>query len=307
VRKGIAEVKNPSVSLPHLPLAVSRIKDYWALSKPRVTLLVWATTLAGMVLAARIANWQVGGAMLFHTLLGSWLVIAGANALNQVLEVLPDSLMKRTQNRPIPAGRIGSTEALAVGVVWASLGLGQLALFVNSLTAMLGAVSIALYVFAYTPLKPRSHLATAIGAVPGAIPPLAGWTAVTGQVEVTGVILFAIQFLWQFPHFWAIAWLVKDDYDAAGFKMLPFPGASGTATATACLQYAAATAPFAAALALRLERPVLYLAAAVPLCVWFALASNRFRKQPDQAHARKVLKASIAFLPLLLLAAIVAS
>jgi protoheme IX farnesyltransferase len=260
-----------------------------------------------MVLAGRIVGWHVSGQLLFHTLLGSWLVIASANALNQVLEVDADSRMKRTQNRPIPARRISATEGLAVGVLWASLGLAQLYWFVNPLTAALGAASIALYVFAYTPLKPRSHLATALGAVPGAIPPLAGWTAVTGQVGVTGVILFAIQFLWQFPHFWAIAWLVREDYEAAGFKMLPFPGASGEATATACLHYAAATTPFALALALRLDKPIVYTLAALPLCAWFVLSSYRFRKTPDQAMARKVLKASIGFLPLLLLAAIAAS
>ncbi|MEO7454341.1 MAG: heme o synthase [Fimbriimonadales bacterium] len=293
--------------MPRLPLALARLKDYWALSKPRVTLLVWATTLAGMVLAANIGGLPAGGALFFHTLIGSWLVIASANALNQVLEVDADSRMKRTQNRPIPSGRIGLTEGLAVGVIWASVGLAQLFWFVNPITALLGAVSIALYVFAYTPLKPKTHLATAVGAIPGAIPPLAGWTAVSGHIGATGVILFAIQFLWQFPHFWAIAWLIKDDYEAAGFKMLPFPGASGEATATACLQYAAATAPFALLLATRLNSPWIYVSAAVPLCFWFAYASFKFRKTPDQGAARKVLKASIAFLPLLLLAAIAAS
>ena len=300
-------MKNPSVSVPHFPIAAARLKDYWALSKPRVTLLVWATTLAGMVLAARLSELSLNGFLLFHTLLGSWLVIASANALNQVIEVVPDSRMKRTRSRPIPSGRLSGTEALAVGVAWAVLGLAQLFFFVNPLTATLGAASIAIYVFAYTPLKPRSHLATAIGAIPGAIPPLAGWTAVTGEVGVTGVVLFAIQFLWQFPHFWAIAWLVKDDYDLAGFKMLPFPGASGEATAAACLHYSLATAPFALLLGLVLRNPAIYLVAAVPLCAWFALASYKFRKSPDEAMARKVLKASIGFLPLLLLAAIAAS
>jgi protoheme IX farnesyltransferase len=260
-----------------------------------------------MVLAANLGSVSLSAVLLLHTLIGSWLVIASANALNQVLEVDADSRMKRTQSRPIPSGRLGLTEGLAVGVVWGSLGLAQLFVFVNPLTAMLGAASIALYVFAYTPLKPKTHLATAIGAIPGAIPPLAGYTAVTGSIGSTGVILFAIQFLWQFPHFWAIAWLIREDYEAAGFKMLPFPGASGKATATACLQYAAATAPFALALALKLANPWLYVAAALPLCLWFAYASYRFKKNPDPLAARKVLKASIAFLPLLLLAAIAAS
>ncbi len=300
-------MKNPSISLPQVPLLVMRLKDYWALSKPRVTLLVWGTTLAGMVLGARIASVSISASLLFNTLLGSWLVIAAANVLNQVLEVEPDSRMQRTRNRPLPANRVGLTEGLALGVVWAVVGLLLLALFVNLLTAALGALSIALYVFAYTPLKPRTHLATAIGAIPGAIPPLAGWTAVTGDFAATSLLLFAVQFLWQFPHFWAIAWLVRKDYDAAGFKMLPFPNADAVATASACLQYAAATAPFALALALALDKPYLYLIPAALLSVWFAMASYHFKKRSDEAGARKVLKASIVYLPLLLLAAIAAS
>lgn len=300
-------MKNPSISLPQVPLLVMRLKDYWALSKPRVTLLVWGTTLAGMVLGARIASVSISASLLFNTLLGSWLVIAAANVLNQVLEVEPDSRMQRTRNRPLPANRVGLTEGLALGVVWAVAGLVLLAVTVNLVTAALGAISIALYVFAYTPLKPRTHLATAIGAIPGAIPPLAGWTAVTGDFAATGLLLFAVQFLWQFPHFWAIAWLVRKDYDAAGFKMLPFPNADGVATASACLHYAAATAPFALALALALDKPYLYLIPASLLSVWFAMASYHFKKRPDEAGARKVLKASIVYLPLLLLAAIAAS
>jgi len=300
-------LKNPSISLPQVPLLTTRLRDYWALSKPRVTLLVWGTTLAGMTLGARIASAPISASLLFNTLLGSWLVIAAANVLNQVLEVVPDSRMQRTRNRPLPANRVGLTEGLALGVVWAVAGLILLAACVNLLTAALGAMSIALYVFAYTPLKPKTHLATAVGAIPGAIPPLAGWTAVTGDLAATGLLLFAVQFLWQFPHFWAIAWLVRKDYEAARFKMLPFPNADGTATASACIQYAAATAPFALSLALAVSKPYLYLVPAGVLSLWFVLASYQFRKRPDEAGARKVLKASIVYLPLLLLAAIVAS
>ena len=177
-------------------MAASRLKDYWALTKPRVTLLVWATTLAGMVLAARITGATMTVGMLAATLAGSWLVIASANVLNQVLEVDSDAKMSRTRRRPLPSGRVGLTEGLALAVVWALSGLIILSLWVNMLTALLGAASIALYVFAYTPLKAKTHVATAVGAIPGAIPPLAGWTAVTGTIEMTGVILFAIQFLW---------------------------------------------------------------------------------------------------------------
>jgi len=260
-----------------------------------------------MVLGAKIASVPLSQPLLFSTLLGSWLVIAAANALNQVLEVEPDSHMERTRSRPLPAGRVGITEGLMLGVIWAVAGLATLAFFVNLLTAMLGAISIALYVFAYTPLKPKTHLATAIGAIPGAIPPLAGWTAVTGNFAATGLLLFAVQFLWQFPHFWAIAWLVREDYDRAGFKMLPFRNADGRATASACMQYAAAAAPFALALSLVVANRMIYLAPAALLSLWYVMACYRFKGSPSEAGARKVLKASIAYLPLLLLVAIVAS
>lgn len=295
-----------TVAFPGSPMT-ARLRDYWALSKPRVTLLVWGTTAAGMALGANLASKSVPLSFILATLLGSWLVIASANVLNQVLEIEPDGKMQRTRQRALPAGRVGETEGLALGVLWAACGLAVLYVLVNPLTAMLGAVSIALYVFAYTPLKKRTHLATAVGAIPGAIPPLAGVAAVTGQVTPLGVMLFAMQFLWQFPHFWAIAWLVREDYAAAGFKMLPFPSADAAATSGACLQYAIATVPFALAPALLLERPWLYGVPALGLSVWFAWASYRFTRTQDTDGARKVLKASIVFLPLLLIAAIIAS
>jgi protoheme IX farnesyltransferase len=297
-------VKNPTVSLPAVFFAASRLKDYWALSKPRVTLLVWSTTLAGMVLATRIASFPVSAGLFAATLAGSWLVIASANLLNQLLEVGPDSKMARTRNRPLPTGRVGFTEGLALAVLWGVSGLAILSVWVNLLTALFGAVSIVLYAFAYTPLKPKTHLATAIGAIPGAIPPLAGWTAVTGSIEMTGVILFSVQFLWQFPHFWAIAWLVREDYKLAGFKMLPFPDADAAATATACLHYSLAVVPFALALALHTQYWIIFLAASTILSVWFVRASLFFRANPNEIGARKVLKATILYLPVLQLIAI---
>ena len=257
-----------------------------------------------MVLAARIAGANLSAALVAAMLTGSWLVIASANVLNQVLEIRSDAKMSRTRNRPLPAGRVGLTEGLALAVVWAISGLFILSIWVNLLTALLGALSITLYAFAYTPLKPVTHVATAIGAIPGAIPPLAGWTAATGTIDMIGVILFAIQFLWQFPHFWAIAWLVRDDYRAAGFKMLPFPEADGLSTATACLHYAIATVPFSLALAVKMHLWPIYLAVCLALSVWFVRAAVQFRSHPDEMGARRVLKASILFLPALQLTAI---
>ena len=296
-------MKNPSISVPHLPLALARAKDYWALSKPRVTLLVWATTLAGMVLAGRIGGWHVSGTLLFNTLVGSWLVIASANALNQVLEVDADSRMKRTQNRPIPGGRISVTEGLVVGVLWASLGLAQLYWFVNPLTAALGAASIALYVFAYTPLKPKSHLATALGAVPGAIPPLAGWTAVTGQIGVTGVLLFAIQFLWQFPHFWAIAWLAHRDYSTAGFKLLPAEKGPTKFTALQTIIYALLLIPLTILPYLvELTTGTTSIVVIMLANIFLVVQCIRLYINMDVKSARRVMFSSYIYLPVVLLA-----
>lgn len=286
---------------PAVTVHPSRLSDYWALSKPRVTILVWITTLLGMVIAAGVADIQVGGWLFFHMLVGSWLVIAAANVFNQVLEREADSKMRRTRTRPIASGRIATREGWALGAVWVILGLSQLALFVNLLVALFGAVSIAAYAFAYTPLKPRSHLATAIGAIPGAIPPLAGWVAVTGSISLPGIMLFALQFFWQFPHFWAIAWLLREDYFAAGFKMLPFPGADGKSTALATLQYSLAAWPLSFAFSVFVLQPVVYVLGAFALNLWITLAAHRFWVSPGDAQAKKVLKASVVYLPLLLL------
>lgn len=281
-----------------LAIGSPKIREAWALSKPRVTLLVWATTMFGLVLAggASASPWLV-----VNALLGSWFVIASANALNQVLEMVPDSKMRRTSQRPLPAGRLTKTEGLAVGVAWAIAGLAELAIFVNPLTAFLGALSIALYVFAYTPLKSRTHLATAIGAIPGAIPPLAGYAAVTGRLELPGILLFAIQFFWQFPHFWAIAWILRDDYESAGFKMLPYPGADGAATGLCAIQFSVPLLPLSLLYGAFIEYSVVYWIGASALSLWVVFAAYRFWKRADDAAAKKLLRVSVLYLPLLLI------
>lgn len=283
---------------PQLFRAVAaRARDYWLLSKPRVTLLVWGTNLFGMALA----GWAPLGASLSN-LIGAWLVIASANALNQVFEAEPDGAMARTRLRPIPGGRIKAGEALAVGLVWGLAGVTLLALLVNGLTAILGAASIVLYALVYTPLKRRTHLCTAIGALPGAIPPLAGWAAVTGNIDPPALLLFAIQFFWQFPHFWSIAWILRDDYAKAGFKMLPYPGADGLATATCCLQYTLAVLPLSLVYAATLSKAWLYVPLALLAWLWLFSASLRFKRESDTDSARKLLKATVGYLPLLLAA-----
>lgn len=274
---------------------IERLRAYWQLSKPRVTLLVWITNLLGMIIAG-------GGptALFVANLSAAWFVVAAANALNQVIEAQADRQMERTKHRPIPSGRLSPNEATFVGVVWGIIGLSLLAVFVNAITALLGAVSIGLYVFGYTLLKPRSHLCTVIGAIPGAIPPLAGFAAVTGTIAAPGVLLFALQFFWQFPHFWAIAWLLREDYAKVGFKMLPFPGAGGRQTALCALQYSLPLLPLSVLAALQVRYIWEFAGFAAILAGFLMATSLNFVRNPDSLHAKKLLKATILYIPALL-------
>ncbi len=193
------------------------LRDLVALTKPRITAMVLVTTGGGLWLApAKVAPLTVA-----LTLLGTALVVAGANALNMVIERDIDGLMKRTKDRPLPARRMAPAVALWFGVALSVASLPILALGVNGTTALLALLANLLYVLAYTPLKQRSHWALQVGAVPGAIPPLLGWTAATGRVDAGGLVLFAILFLWQIPHFHAIALFRKLEYQRAGLVVLP--------------------------------------------------------------------------------------
>lgn len=279
----------------------SRFRDYWALTKPRVTLLVWVSMLAGMAMGSISLGGGVPAATWLSALLGGYLVIACANSLNQAFEAARDARMARTANRPVPAGRVAAEEAVGVALALGVAGVMMLFVFVNPLTSLLGVASIVLYALGYTPLKPRTHLCTLVGAVPGAIPPLAGWVAATGSVGPASLLLFAVQFLWQFPHFWAIAWLNRDDYARAGFKMLPFPEASGRRTGLQCLRYSLALIPVAAGFAAFVTHVAAYVAAAVALGVWLSLASARFMSNATDEHARKLLRVTILYLPVMLL------
>jgi protoheme IX farnesyltransferase len=209
--------------------------DVVALTKPRITTMVLVTTAGGLVLApvaVSISTWVL-------TLLGTLLVVSGANALNMLIERDSDRLMKRTMNRPLPSGRLSARTALWVGVATSVASVPILAVGVNLTTAFLAVLANVSYVFAYTPMKPRSHLALFVGAVPGAIPPLLGWTAATARVDVGGLVLFGILFFWQIPHFLAIALFRRADYKAAGLQVMPnIAGVS--ATKRAMVNYTAA-------------------------------------------------------------------
>ncbi len=289
-----------SASAPLSGFFMQKLHAYWMLSKPRVTILVWLTTLAGLILG----GWgqSLGGGLIAATLIGSWLVIASANALNQAYEWRQDALMARTAQRPIPSGRVSPREGWLLGALWGIFGVLILGLWVNLSVAVLGAVSILLYAFAYTPLKQYSHFSTAVGAVPGAIPPMAGWVAAQGGFSIEAWLLFALQFVWQFPHFWAIAWLYRDEYAKAGFHMLPYPDATAEATARLALWYTVAMIGISLMFAPFATHSWLYLLGALTLGLWALSAARRFLRLPDASHsARGVLISSVLYLPLLLI------
>ncbi|HGY92109.1 MAG TPA: protoheme IX farnesyltransferase [Planctomycetes bacterium] len=209
-------------------MVMNRLSDYLSMTKPRAMGAVLVTAAAGYLVA-------VGGAweplVLLDLLLGAGFAGGGSIVLNQFIERRHDLRMKRTRGRPLPAGRVTPAEALVYGIALAVLGTAWLALRVNLLTAMLGALSVVTYVLVYTPLKRISPLNTAVGAVPGALPPMMGWTAATGSLDAEAWVLFAILFIWQFPHFLAISWLHREDYARAGYAMWSGRDADGSLVA----------------------------------------------------------------------------
>jgi protoheme IX farnesyltransferase len=211
-----------------------RIAHFFALLKFRLSLFVVFSGLFGYFIAEGTAQTDWKKVTLFT--LGSFLITAAANIINQMMEVRSDKLMKRTEGRPLPTGKVSIEEALILTVVMMIVGSALLFIFVNPLTAALTLFSLILYAFVYTPLKQISTLAVFVGAFPGALPPLIGWVAARGELHHYALLIFAVQFIWQFPHFWAIAWLGDEDYTRAGLKMLPKSGKS-PATALQILTY----------------------------------------------------------------------
>ncbi|MPZ17235.1 MAG: protoheme IX farnesyltransferase [Luteitalea sp.] len=276
--------------------AQGRAADYLELAKPRLNLLVIATTAAAYCLGARGA---IEMAPLLHTIVGTALVAGGASAFNMLLERDVDALMARTRNRPLPAGRIGVVEAGAFAAAISAMGLVQLALFVNGLAAGIALATHLSYVLVYTPLKSRTSLATVVGAVPGALPALIGWAAATNSLSREGWLLFAIVFLWQMPHFLAIAWLCRDEYARAGFAVLPVAEPDGRSTARQTVAYAAALFPVSLTPSLAGLSGPMYFATALVLSALFLWLSLRFARRRTRSEARRLFLASILYLPLL--------
>jgi protoheme IX farnesyltransferase len=277
-------------------LKKSWVGDFLVLIKLRLNLLALLTTLASFYLAS---SGPLETSLMLFTLLGTTAVAAGSGALNQWLEVEQDSKMKRTEHRPLPAGRMGSWQALILGISLSFLGEALLFWRVNDLTAYLGLVALISYVAVYTPLKKVTSLCTLVGAVPGALPPLMGWTAVRDSIGVEGWVLFAILFLWQMPHFLAIGWMYRDDYERAGFPMLSVLDQGGHATGWMAVIYSAALLPVALLPALFHLSGAVYFWTALGLGLAFLGASLNMAFRKSLSSARWLFLVSLVYLTVL--------
>jgi protoheme IX farnesyltransferase len=277
------------------------MRAYIALTKPRITWLILMSTGVGYFFGLKAASGEESGPIhwlsLLHTLIGTGLIASGTAALNQWYERDADTLMRRTAGRPLPTGKMTAHRALVFGIVLAVLGFGELALGVNILAALLGAFTLGSYLFIYTPLKQRSHLSTVIGALPGAMPPLMGYAASHGSLTPEAWTLFAILFIWQFPHFLAIAWMYREDYARAGIRMLPVVEPDGMSTGRQIILYASTLIPVSLFPVLLGMSGKVYLVGALLLGGWFLDTGVRVAFDLTNVRARRVLLASIIYLP----------
>ncbi len=276
--------------------AKARSAAYIELTKPRITFLIVLTSAAGFCLGSRGA---VNYLTFTHAMIGIALLSSGIATLNQFIERDLDGLMRRTESRPLPSGRLLPFEALWFGIALTVTAELYLALSVNMLTAVLGLTVISGYLFLYTPLKTRTSLSTAVGAFPGAMPPLIGWAAARGELDIAAWVLFAILFLWQFPHFLAIAWMYREDYGRAGIRMLPVVEPDGRVTGQQIILYALMLVPVSLLPWFLGISGRVYLFAALILGLLFLASSIRAALSKSNQHARQLLLASVLYLPLL--------
>ncbi len=273
-----------------------RVAAYLELTKPRITFLIVLTAAAGFALASSAHIDYTG---LLRSMLGIALLSSGIATINQYMERDLDALMRRTANRPLPSGKLVPNEALMFGVSLIVLAEVYLAVLVNPLTALLGLTVIAGYLFGYTPLKTRTTLSTMVGAFPGAVPPLIGWAAARGTIGLEAWVLFAILFLWQFPHFLAIAWMYREDYTRAGILMLPVVEPDGRVTAQQIVVYTILLLPVSLLPTVLGVSGKVYLYGAIVLGLLFLYSSVRAAFSKSRQEARRLLLASVIYLPLL--------
>ena len=285
---------------------VSRVRDYAELTKARVTILIVLTAWCGYFLGAHklgVSSWSLG---LVHALLGVALVSSGTAALNEVLESSADARMRRTAQRPVPSGRMTRAHAAAVGLALTLGGSAYLAIYANLLTGLLVFLTSLVYLTAYTPLKKVSPMCTFVGAFPGAMPVVLGWTAARGKLEVETLILFAIMFVWQFPHFLSIAWLYREDYEQGDIRMLPVVDSDGKSTVWRILAYSGALIPVSILpVALGMAGRVYLIGAILMGAALFRVSMGMAYPQlpatapASKPSARRLLRATIIYLPAL--------
>jgi protoheme IX farnesyltransferase len=289
------ELNPAAVQLERLS-ARDRVAAYLELTKPRITFLIVLTAAAGFALAS---TGHVDYRALLSAMVGIALLSSGIATLNQYMEKDLDALMRRTANRPLPTGKLLPWEALAFGVGLTILAEIYLVVLVNPLSAVLGLTVIAGYLFAYTPLKTRTSLSTFVGAFPGAVPPLIGWASARGSIGVEAWVLFAILFLWQFPHFLAIAWMYREDYSRAGILMLPVVEPDGRVTGQQIVLYTVMLLPVSLLPTLLGTAGKIYFVGAIVLGLLFLYFSLRAAFSQSRQAARQLLLASVIYLPLL--------
>jgi len=275
-----------------------KLAAYFELTKPRIAFLLVLTSAAGFYLASRGPfNWP----LFVNSMIGITLLAFGVATLNQYMERAIDPLMERTAVRPLPSGRLTPVEALVFGIIQCVAAEVYLLVLANALTAVLGLIVIVGYVLVYTPLKTRTTACTAIGAIPGALPPLMGWTAAANDITLAAWALFVMQFLWQFPHFMAIAWMYRDQYRAAGIKMLPAVEKDGRITFRQIVLFTVMLVPISLAPFFFAQAGFIFLAGAVILGAWFLWASIRAAYSKSNEASKTVLLVSVFYLPALFL------
>jgi protoheme IX farnesyltransferase len=287
-----------SPALDLVAAGLSKVAAYLSLTKPRIVVMVLITVGVGFLLGAR---GSAHPATLSLTLVGTALVAGSASALNQWMERARDARMRRTAKRALPTGRVSAPGAAWFGVGIGIVGTVVLLLGANFLAAFVAVTTLLLYVLVYTPLKPRTTLNTAVGAIPGALPPVIGWAAATGTLGIEPLALFLIVFLWQFPHFLAIAWIYRDDYARGGLKMLPGIDPQGTLTARQATVYALALIPAGLLPAIVGLAGGFYFVGALFLGALYLSAAARFWACVSEATARRLLRMSFVYLPAVLL------
>lgn len=279
-------------------LVVSKTAAYFQLIKFRLSFVVSFSSAIGYLLAKPSLNWPE----VFWVMFGGLLVTGAANTINQISEKDLDKLMKRTAKRPLPTGALSENEAFVFAVLLGMAGLTILALQFNVLTAALSLMSLILYGFVYTPLKRVSPICVFVGAIPGGLPPLIGWVAATGHIGVEALVLFGIQFIWQFPHFWAIAWVLDDDYKKAGFKMLPMAGGKNLNTAFQIMIYALLLIPLSM-LPLKLGMAGINSAIIAVICgVLFLIQTLYLMQTCSKKAAMNIMFGSFLYLPIVQIA-----